>query len=712
MTPLRSLSTAILVSLGVASAALPGCSDDNATTPGTGGSGAGNSDDGGGSQTGGGEMGGGAVVTTPQCGGATEMSGTIKTVLPNLPALTNVRACVNGDAVSVKLDPLDDAVDYRIYALPADDAITVEGDGSVTIENALYRCAGGRSALYMLPDDPITNDNSAGGFTIVNGDVVGFTRSEADSTLGYVYATAGEDRLPVYVVGRGEAGLDQGRAVFNSTRPKRYTTDVAQRDAWVAEHGRDDGIAFYVPKDAGAGTHAVYEGPADDVRLRWVDGPEATMRGGGATLFSVLDAPATDTLPLKRVFVSPYFLPQHDELVAGEARFRKVRTEGDHPLTELRWSGLTASTVLVIEALDGGCPYQGALSPAHQDAYSEQFGDETLPHETFFTIDELRAASPTGEVFVNGQFDDVPHPKAIARSLIQVAPQAPEGLDFYATFPEDADFRAGFGEPEGNDYAKSFDSADYTFSAYSTSRVQFGSMLGEFWTTYNDIASDTNGKIRLTPKQTGELTADSYLHVTTEVDVVSTDRRYPQILISDQLAPVQENLEQGTTLVVQPKGFSPSFMQVQVCDHRTWDVNNQCPMLATLSTDFASPAPLPGERTGADNAVKIDVYVSTARIYVLLDDTPYSCTALPGKAEDGVSYSLPAGEVSITLGDVLYHSGVDFATGGGEVQGNSYRYYREHMHLDARRHFDNFGFKSGSPPPEWDEALVPCVNPQ
>ncbi len=707
-TALRSISAALLA-LGVLSP-LVGCADDTGDAPLTGGNGAGSSQ-GGAAATGGGDMGGGAVVGTPQCGGATEMSGTIETALPNLPPLTNLRACVNGDAVGVHFDPLDDAVDYRIYALPADEDISVAGDGSVTIADALYRCAGGRAGLYMLNDDPTTNDNAAGGYTIVNGDVVGFTRSEADSTLGHVYATAADDRLPVYVVGRGEAGLDQGRAVFNSSRPKRYTTDPDQRDQWVSEHGRDDGIAFYVPKDGTAGTHAVYEGPADDVRLRWVDGPEGTMRGSGALLFNVLDAPTTDSLPLKRVFVSPYFLPQHDELVAGEARFRKVRSEGDHPLSELRWSGLTASTVLVIEALDGGCPYQGALSTAHQDAYSEEFGASIFQHETFFTIDELRAASATGEVFVNGQFDDVPLPRAIARSLIQVAPKPPEGFDFHVTFPEDSSFRDAFGAPEGDDYARHFPADDYTFSTYSTSRVQFGSMLGEFWTTYNDIASDTNGKIRLTPKQTGMLSADSYLHVTTEVDVISTDRRYPQILISDQLAPVQDNLEQGTTLVVQPKGFSPTFMQVQVCDHRTWDVNNQCPMLATLSTDFTSPAPLPGERTGADNAVKIDVYVSTERIYVLLDDVPYSCTGLPGKAEDGMVYQLPAGEVSITLGDVLYHSDADFTPGGALIQGNSYRFLREHLFRDARRHFDNFGFSSGSPPPEWDEVLVPCVSP-
>src|SRR5262249_40746384 len=160
----------------------------------------------------------------------------------------------------------------------------VGADGSVVVKNATYRCAGHREALYMLNDivnpAPGWNDNSAGGATIQNGNIEGFMRAEADAQLGYVYTTPAPDRLPVYVVASGDAkaegGLGCGRPVFYSTRPKTYTTDAAVRDMLVAAHGRDDGIAFYVPKSSGASTRHVYEamvGNNGDV-LRWIDGPE------------------------------------------------------------------------------------------------------------------------------------------------------------------------------------------------------------------------------------------------------------------------------------------------------------------------------------------------------------------------------------------------------------------------------------------------------
>jgi hypothetical protein len=93
----------------------------------------------------------------------------------------------------------------------------------------------------------------------------------------------------------------------------------------------------------------------------------------------------------------------------------------------------------------------------------------------------------------------------------------------------------------------------------------------------------------------------------------------------------------------------------------------------------------------------------------MVNDAPYSCTEFPGKADDGKTYSPPSGQVTVTWGDVLYHSAVDFATGGGDIMGNSYVFHRAHMHRTTRRHFDNIGFVSNVPPPTWDDTLYPCV---
>jgi hypothetical protein len=628
------------------------------------------------------------------------IEGGVPTALPPLPELGNVLATLDGDGVTVTFDPFDGALDYRIYPLPSDGDITQQSDGTIVVSSAVYRCAGAREDLYMV-HDPSINDNAAGGATVVTGAVDGYMRSEsADSTLGYVYTTPAADRLPVYALAAGDIKENQcGRPQFTSIRPKTYTTDAAQRAQLLAAHARDDGIAFYVPAAASSGTRPVYEGTFNGDVLRWIDGPEASARGAGTTVFNVLTTADAGTAPLRRVYVEPYCLAFHDELVAGSARYTQVRDQGDQPATALHWAGLTGRTTLVIEALDTLCPYQGLLSPVHADAEGG--------YPAYLTLSDMQGASPTTEVFVNGQADSTQRPKAVARSFVAVAP-SPQAMDFYDDFTSDL---APFHERDGLNTDKYFTSAVYELDTTATHLTEFGTMLGEFWATYADEASDENGKIRLTSLQKANLDGNGYLHVVTSVDILSTDRRYPQILVSDQSAPVQDNLASGTTLIVQPKSMAPTYLQVQVCDHRGWDVNNQCPLLPTFSTAFAPPALMPSEYVGIDRNVKVDVYVSPARIYVLLDDQPYSCTALPAVADDGKSYHLPTGAVTVTLGDVLYHSGVDLTVAASALTApNAYAFHRRHMQTVTRRHFDNFGFSSGVPAPAWDEARFPCVS--
>jgi hypothetical protein len=624
----------------------------------------------------------------------------VPTTLPALPELGNVSATVEGDGVRITFDPFDGALDYRVYPLPADGDLSQGSDGTIVVKNAVYRCAGAREDLYMVHDFSI-NDNAAGGATIVTGAVDGYTRSEsADSTLGYVYTTPGPGRTAVYALAPGNIKENQcGRPQFAAIRPKTYTTDAAVRAQLVAAHARDDGIAFYVPSASSSGTRPVYEGTVNGDVLRWIDGPEATARGAGTTLFNVLTSAGTDTAPLLRVFVQPYCLASHDELVAGHSRYVEARDQGDQPATALHWAGMTDTTTLVVEALDAQCPYQGLLSATHLDAADG--------YPAYLTLADMQAASPTGEVFVNGQADSMQRPKAVARSFVVVTPSAPT-MDFYDDFMSPL---PAFQQRNGGNTDRYFTSSVYEFDTTATHTTQFGTMLGEFWATYADEAADENGKLRLTALKKANVDASTYLHVVTSVDILSTDRRYPQILISDQAAPVQDNLASGKTLIVQPKSMAPTYLQVQVCDHRTWDVNNQCPLLPTFSSQFAPPVLMPSDAVGTDRNVKFDVYVSAARIYVLLDGAPYSCTSLPAVADDGSMYTAPTGAVTVTLGDVLYHSGVDISVGGGALTApDSYVFHRNHMQTVTRRHFDNFGFSSGVAAPAWDETRFPCVS--
>jgi hypothetical protein len=199
--------------------------------------------------------------------------------------------------------------------------------------------------------------------------------------------------------------------------------------------------------------------------------------------------------------------------------------------------------------------------------------------------------------------------------------------------------------------------------------------------------------------------------------MLSTDRRYPQFWISNQGAPVQDNLTNSgaKTLIVQPKGWgltNARNIQVEECDQRVWDVNNQCPLLANVPTNAPFPGLVAAELYGVDRTVKYDIYVSTSRVYVMLNDTPYSCTSLPAVADDGNTYTGPTGSVSVTWGDVLYHSDADLAgpSGGGLMGTPAFQYHINDMHRFTRRHIDNVGFSSGVQAPTWDEKRFPCVN--
>jgi len=161
-------------------------------------------------------------------------------------------------------------------------------------------------------------------------------------------------------------------------------------------------------------------------------------------------------------------------------------------------------------------------------------------------------------------------------------------------------------------------------------------------------------------------------------------------------------MKSGYAFVVQTFVDWPNTYQLELCDHKYWDVNDQCPafdMYHVLDPNDPNkriglaPNPEVGEHMGLDRGTIFDVYASTKRVYLFLDGEPYGCANLP-------SSSVPAGPVTITFGDVLYHSGVD----------HTYAYTSKALQVSTRRHFDNLGFKSGVSAPMWDEKRMPCVS--
>ena len=674
------------------------------------------------------------VVTTADGGGPTpgetvgQLDGGVATKLPGVAPMTNVVATLNDDSASISFDPIDGALDYRVYPLPSDSDVSVGSDGHVVVHNAIYRCAGDREAPATVLDNATTIQGDAIHAEVDQQTVGGYLRTKTDATLGYVYTQPGPGLVPVYALGDPDPNADSTCffARWAASRAKKYTTSETERTQLLAALDRDDGVAFYVPATAGASTRQIYfdeaqKGTANASRYYFGAGPEANAHSGKMPAFAVLANATAGAVPLMRVYYANQCGWSHDELAVGQERFNRVAHQGDAlPWWSLLWTGLTGPTTLVVEALDTGCPFQGHLSPQPIAGVTSMFGSMPIVHQPFITIDAARAASSTGEVFINGQHAAANQPKAIARAFINVAPRAHPKMDFFAGFSPNATpekfVDVPCGSPDMNCYqtwrqqSPTFDQMFISVESQADASVglyAFGPVLGELLVTYADKAGDTNGKYRLTAKQKAKMDSSTFLHVTMEVDAYTTARRYPQILISDQEAPVQYGLVNGHTVVVQPFGEIgqdidwPIDYQIEVCNLRTWDVNNQCPVYdlyhlkdGSGATVHLAPNDEVGEHASVDHRVVFDVYASTQRTYLFLDGKAYACANMP-------SVGVPSGPVTVTWGDVLYHSLVD----------HTFAFHKAHMQVEQSRHFDNLGFSSGVPAPAWDESRLPCAPP-
>jgi hypothetical protein len=704
------------------------------------------------------------------------------TGLPQLPELTNVVATEREDSVGIDFDPFDDAIDYRVYPLPSPGDITVNADGSLTIKNAIYRCAGLRQT-YDLPNNTSNNLNAPDAGQVYenfNPQYSWSAQIPATPTLGYVYVSPGPGLVPVFAIGEHPAAPEVG---WRETRPKIYTTDTTLRTSLLANGGRDDGIVFYVPSSASPSTQTIYHSEtvvqagenfttyteyyfgAADLSAHTSDTTPA------APAFQVLSATADGAQPLMAVLYEPG--ENHVELAVGNERFKRAANQGPGPLWHVEWSGITAPTTMVVEALSSGCPFQGFLSPQSVN---------TPPHQPLQTLAQIQGASSTGEVYINGQYDppgtsftiltgngamggmwavsdaglpmlQVPNssPIPIARSFIQVVPRPhnPSDWDWYEGFNVGSDFGTvvtgqdptlcacqapGATVPcqNGNGGCGYWTSPTFDIGAYeldipnNQALFAYGAFLGQFWDALDDVAQDVTGSVRFTAPQLANMDSDptKFLQVTWSVNTVSTDRRYPQLIVSDQPSPVQDGFANvnSDNLLIQTRIGPSMLLEVEafhgLVNGKPWAVNNQSPIHALIDYDTwnsaggnpssptgtpqpIAPADSPFEHAGVDRMTRYDAYISSTQLYVFMDGAPAGCTQYPS---NGFALN---GPVTLTFGDVLYHESAP-----DELicaQARPYPFMHEHQCSETKRQWDDLGFKSGVAAPTWDSVNFPCA---
>jgi hypothetical protein len=652
--------------------------------------------------------------------------------LPELPRIDNVRVTQRGDTAVIEFEPVAAALDYRIYPLPKPEDVLVGENGELAVKNAVYRCAGDRPFQARKDDTGSLYEASLTGG--VSGNLIhDFIRDPADAVLGYVYLTPGADRKPVYRMsdpngGGGFMNADWVVPLYSEANRADYVVGTDARDTLVQQGFRDDGIQFYV---ADAGTTPVYRKQYEKlwngtVSVFFTPGVEYDARNkDAASLFSyfgerfkILASQEDGTVPLRRILYGGG--QSFDVLVAGEARYQRAMEQGNQPLWSVTWPGLKEKTTLVVEALDQGCPFPGGyVSAQHADA--DSFNYPSL------TLDEARLSS--GEVFINGQHEPTNRPKPVARAFVDVTPAAKPKMDWFEGFDQGAP-SADFKVDSGNNgvYIYRNDKWAVDFSGCSPN-LTMGPLLGQMVVGYADTGSSCN--MSMVPLGLGaQLDAKNFLHVRMSTDVPSTGRRYPQLMITttpvlnpgdvqpldsvpiharlgplpfDMGAPPGDN----RSIIVQPFGGYHQ-LEVEFCDQRGWGVSVQCPQ-ANLYGDHAGdytadwkapwlPVPVLGDVAGFDRPVQFDVYASTERVYVFMDDKPAGCAVLPAGR-------MPAGAVNVAFRGVLYHSGIDESV----VPDNSgHQYLKRYSLSHFDRHMDDFGVDLSVAAPAWDEKILPC----
>jgi hypothetical protein len=180
--------------------------------------------------------------------------------------------------------------------------------------------------------------------------------------------------------------------------------------------------------------------------------------------------------------------------------------------------------------------------------------------------------------------------------------------------------------------------------------------------------------------------------------------------VRNRLGPLVPSQLPGTdSSIIVYTHFSYHEPQIQFCEQRGWGPTAFCPRANIYGYNAGEPdpkwvgepwrpVPVVTDRVGFDRPVQLDVYASTERVYLFIDDLPTGCAVLPEGA-------LAAGDVTVAFGASVDEPQKD------EIIRNEpgRRFEREFSLLHSDRRIDDLGIDVGVAAPDWDEAVLPCA---
>jgi hypothetical protein len=473
--------------------------------------------------------------------------------------------------------------------------------------------------------------------------------------------------------------------------------------------------------------------------------------------------------------------PDGTEVVEGAVIFCAGRSQHNEPegsppndvLRLIEVLGITEATTVVVEAIDRECPFTGWLGAEHIDLpvlaeTAAALGtDRTFPMRT-----EAEIRAMYGNLIYNGQgpsavmgrpADPGSPPRVLARAEVVLFPTgtAAAPMAFWEDFSDASDdfapagtYSARFGE---HNIFRNSRWSYYTYN-FETDLLpnQVAIDRGRLRVYSADIAQDIMGAGMLTPR--GEpiaLSSDSYAHVTFEVDVNATGRRYAWFSLcgpnTGSPYAADGSLTGGMTMepfFYQPDGASPyaedwNCLQVFGFDSSYYDVlgddrsDSHIRMILNRSREDApgsgpttlniSPRQISEDRDAgcswcgwygrwnaahdivdmplddllrASPRVRWDLYIRRNRVVLYLDGEQYACSDFPGTP-------LTMNEGALGFGQVLYHTSAEHTDlrRSDWLRTGQRRYLTIAPFIDDRS-WDNIGWDTGTGlPADFDEAL-------